>query len=73
MATTNPAHDRHHVREAYRSRLAATRRRDRLATAGYRAYLVDMAGTLPASRRYAIHISEGKRADLRGPPTGKRT
>jgi len=73
MAHPNPARHRFHVTEQYRLRTRARRRLAQVSGAGFRAYMVDMAGTLPASRRYAIHISEGKRADLRGLPTGKRT
>ena len=72
MATISPAHDRHHVIEHYRLRVRALRRVAQINSAAFRAYLVDMAGALPATRRFVVHISEGKRADLRGLPPGKR-
>jgi hypothetical protein len=65
MAAINPAHDRHHTTEAYRSQLAALQRLARVSRAGYRAYVVDMARASKAGRQYVVHISEGKHHDLR--------
>jgi len=68
MATPNPAHDRFHMMEMYRSELAALRRLARVSRAGYRAYVVDMARVARTGRRYVIHISEGKHRDLSALP-----
>jgi len=62
MARPNPAHDRFHVVETYRSRPRAVRRVAQLTGAGFRAYMVIVR------RLVVVHISEGKRADLFGLP-----
>jgi hypothetical protein len=61
MAHPNPAHDRFHTTETYRSRSRAERRIAKLNAAGYRAYLI-------VGRHIIVHVSEGKRADLSGLP-----
>jgi hypothetical protein len=67
MACVNPAHHRFHLIESYRSRPRAVRRITEVNAAGYRAYLVIVG------HQVVVHISEGKRGDLRGlPPTRVR-
>jgi hypothetical protein len=60
------ARHRFHVAEQYRTAPAAVRRVAQVNAAGYRAYSVGMA-----ARRYVVHISEGKREDLRALPRRK--
>jgi hypothetical protein len=52
--------------EQYRTVPAAVRRVDQINAAGYRAYAVELG-----ARRHVVHISEGKRGDLRELPRMK--
>jgi hypothetical protein len=61
MAHPNPAQDRHHVVETYRSRARASRRVAQVNGAGFHAYMV-------VGRQTVVHISEGKRQDLSALP-----
>jgi hypothetical protein len=72
MANASPARDQFHVTERYRTRPSALRRIMQVSSAGYRAYMVDMAGVTPAAGRYVVHVSEGRRGDLRALPTPTR-
>jgi hypothetical protein len=61
MSRINPARDRFHAVERYRSWWRAARRVAELNGAHYHAYLV-------VGRTVVVHVSNGKRLDLRRLP-----
>ncbi len=71
MAHANPAQHEHHTRETYSGKRVARRRVEQVNAAGFKAYSVDMGRTVPRRERYAVLISEGRRADLRALPRRK--